>query len=213
MHREIWTVWMATVLVLACGQGQSDAGSDVQDTIEREAATALADDAADGSGSAVSGAPAVGERYQQTIDRAWENALAGETPAYACAGLKGRLMGAEDPAADGGREALFACNVLAPARYFETLLDRVDSGEGTCQEVMTAFMTQLSAMTLSIESIQGMVDAMERDPQGGAVAALRLAVDEATMEKGLADPRALIKERLAGRVGATCPDLAPLMLR
>lgn len=208
-----WTGWVAAILALACGEARSDAQGEVAETIESEVAAAAAEEEAGASGPSAAGAPRVDERYQRTVDRAWEKAVAGETPAYACAGLKGRLMGNAEAATDGGPEALFACNVLAPVRYFETLLDRVDAGEATCQDVMMALMTQLPAMTLSIDGIEGMMAAMEADPQGGMAAGLRTVVDDATMTRGLEDPKALVKERLAERTESSCPELAGSMPR
>lgn len=208
-----WTCWATAIVALACGEARSNAKAEVAETIESEVVAAAAEEEAGAAGPSVAGAPQVGERYQRTVDRAWEKAVAGETPAYACAGLKGRLMGNDEAATDGGREALFACNVLAPVRYFETLLDGVDAGEATCQDVMMALMTQLPAMTLSIDGIQGMMDAMEADPQRGMAAGLRTVVDDATMAKGLDDPKALVKERLAERMESSCPELAGSMPR
>lgn len=212
MTKRLWIIGLATAVMAACGQ-RSDAQREVEERIDSEVSAAVADEAAGDAAPAVAGAPQVSATYQRTIDRAWRNAVDGETPAYACAGLKGRLMGNDEAATDDGREALFACNVLAPVRYFETLLDRVGSGETTCPQVMTAFMTQLPAMTLSVDAVEGMVEAMEADREGGFAEGLGAAVDEATLARGLGDPESLIKERLSGRVRATCPDLADIMLR
>jgi hypothetical protein len=170
--------------------------------------------AGDGDGGPTSAAPApqVAARYQRTLDRAWAKALAGESPAAACAGLKGRLVGTGTAVGVAERDTLFACNVLLPVRFYETLLDRVAAGESTCAELVTPFRTQMRSMTLSIEGIQAMVDAIEADPERGAATGLRLAVDDATLIEGLEDPQALIKERLSERVRKTCPELAGILL-
>lgn len=202
-------------IVLACGGSSADQ-DDVEGSIQEEVAEATKD--AESDGDPASGAPVVGDRYQSSIDRGWEKAVAGETPAYACAGLKGRVMSSEEPPDAEAREALFACNVLLPVRYFETYLERVEAGEKTCSELRSSFFTQLPAMTLSLDSIQGMVDAMGDDPEAepdpeAMGEALGGAVDQATMEKGLTDPERLIKDRLEESVRRVCPDEADSILR
>jgi hypothetical protein len=150
---------ISTVLLALAGVVAVSAQTEVEDRVRAETQKAIAD--ASSAVGAVAGAPVVSERYQATINRGWEEASAGETPAYACAGLKGRILGrgAEDPEV---LEALFACNVLLPVRYFETLLDRIGSGEKSCADLMMAMATQLSAMTLAIDTIEGMLNAFER---------------------------------------------------
>lgn len=214
------TRWMqlgvaaAMGVALACGGGSStEAQSGVEKQVQDEVAAAKKD--AKTTEGAVAGAPVVSEEYQSTINRGWEKAVAGENPAFACAALKGRVIGThkgDDPAA---REALFACNVLLPVRYFDSVLDQVDAGDKSCQDLMMTMMTQLPAMTMSMGSLQKMADAAEQgqDAKEAAAEAVAGAVDAATVEKGLTDPETAIKERLGDRVRKSCPDMAPVMLR
>ena len=78
---------------------------------------------------------------------------------------------------------------------------------------MMAMTTQLSAMTLSIDTIQGMADALEETPEDAAAGTVAAALDEATLEQGLTDPKHAIKDRLREDVEATCPDLASVIRR
>lgn len=210
--------WLQLVLVaglasaLACGDRSTEAQNDVEGRIDAEVAAAKED--ATSSDDAVAGAPRVSDRYQRSIDRGWQKAVAGETPAYACAGLKGRVVGTAETADAEALEALFACNVLLPVRYFETYLEKVEAGEKTCYDFQRELMTQLSAMTVSVESIEGMVAAAGGDdPQAAASGALSAAVDAATMEKGLTDPKRLVKDRLKEPARRACPDAADAILR
>lgn len=196
---------------LACGGGSPDEQTGVEDRIQDEVEAAQQDAGSDGG--TVAGAPQVSDRYQSSIDRGWEKAVAGDNPAYACAGLKGRVMGTGETADPEALEALFACNVLLPVRYFETYLERVEAGEKSCYEFSTEMTTKLPAMTLSVDSIQGMVDAMEEGGEEAAAGSLAGAVDDATMEQGLTDPERLIKDRLEEPVRRICPDMAGGILR
>lgn len=208
----------AGLVLGGCGgsssKAQEEAQEGAEDQIQAEVDAAKED--AGATDDAVAGAPRVSEAYQSTINRGWEKAVAGETPAYACAGLKGRLMGTDKTADADALEALYACNVLLPVRYFETYLDQVEAGEKTCTGLMTEMATQLTAMTISVDSIQGMADAMGAEgeaAESAAVGAVRAAVDEATLEKGLQDPKRLIKDRLETPIRKACPDLADIMLQ
>lgn len=201
----------ALALTLACGGPSSEARSEAEDPIQSEVEAAQADAASEESAAA--GAPQVAETYQSTINRGWEKAVEGETPAYACAGLKGRVIGTDTSADPDALEALFACNVLLPVRYFETLLDRVEAGEETCRDFRMTLSTQLPAMTLSVGSIQGMADAMAEDPEADPAETVGDTLAEATLEQGLTDPEREIKDRLRERVESTCPDLASSILR
>jgi len=204
---------LAALLIALAGAtaalAQDNGAQDVEKRVRSEAAQAVAESKS--AEDAAAGAPQVSKSYQSTINRGWEEAVAGETPAYACAGVKGRVMAAEAVDAEA-REALFACNVLLPVRYFETLLERIERGERTCADLMMAMSTQLSAMTISVASIQGIADALEKDPKvsTGAVAA---AVGEATLQQGLSEPKALVKERLADAIRERCPEMASVILR
>lgn len=223
MKRFLRLVRLATIpglgIALACGgssEAQNETRDEVREIVAEEVDQASGD--AEPAEDVPAGAPRVAETYQRTIDRGWTKAVEGETPAYACAGLKGRVMGTGQAADPAAVEALFACNVLLPTRYFETYLDSVEAGEKSCTGLLTELSTQLSAMTLSIDDVQGMVDAFaEAETEGGetgaAAGALAGAVDRATLEAGLEDPERLIKERLAERVRSACPDEAAIILR
>lgn len=206
---------LAAVLgfTLACGgsEAQSEAEEGVRSQIDSEVEAAK-DDAATTEGAAA-GAPKVSDAYQSTINRGWEEAVAGETPAYACAGLKGRVVGTGKTADPEALEALYACNVLLPVRYFETLLEAVEAGDETCNDFMIAMSTQLSAMTLSVDSVQDMADALDETPEAAAAGTLAAALDEATLEQGLTDPKRAVKDRLREPVERTCPNLASVVLR
>jgi hypothetical protein len=206
-------------LTLACGgpspeaQEEAEEGAEegVRSRVEGEVEAAKAD-AASAEG-AVAGAPQVSETYQSTINRGWEEAAAGETPAYACAGLKGRLVGTGKTADPAALEALYACNVLLPVRYFETLLEGVEAGDKTCHDFMMAMTTQLSAMTISVDSIEGMADALDETPEAAAAGTVAAALDEGALEQGLTDPKRAVKDRLREPVEKTCPNLASVVLR
>ena len=207
------TIPLATLMLALTGAtavlAQDNGAQDVEKRVRSEAAQAVAESKS--AEDAAAGAPQVSKRYQSTINRGWQEAVAGETPAYACAGVKGRVMAAQAVDAEA-REALFACNVLLPVRYFETLLERIERGEKTCADLMMAMATQLSAMTISVDSIQGIADALEEDPEAstGAVAE---ALGEATLQQGLSEPKALVKERLADAIRERCPEMASVILR
>lgn len=161
--------------------------------------------------ASASGTPDVGDPYQTSIDRAWQEAVDGENPSSSCAALKGRTMGATDPVAF---RALFACNVDIPARYFETYLDQVEEGDRTCQNFMMEMMTQLPAMTMSTDSLQKMADSMAEsgDPEASVTGALGSVAEEAMTEKGLEDPKRLVKNRLDKRTRELCPQFAAVIL-
>lgn len=204
-------------VVLACSgpssEAQEDETTDVEETVARE--VERAGDDAEPTDDVPPGAPRVAERYQRSINRGWEKAVEGETPAYACAGLKGRVIGTGTAAEPEALEALFACNVLLPVRYFETLLDSVEAGERSCTDFLREMSTQLPAMTLSVDDVEGMMAAFEEDGSGEVdrEAMGEALADAATMERGLEAPGPLIKERLADRVREVCPDLADALLR
>ena len=158
------------------------------------------------------GAPQVGETYQKSIDRAWEKAVEGRNPMTSCAMLKGKVMGATSPEAF---QALFVCNVDIPVRYFGTYLDQVEAGEKTCYNFLREISTQLSAMTASTDSLQKMADSMSADGENpeAVTNALGDAAQEAMTETGLEDPKRLVKNRLAERIRALCPNEAEGILR
>ena len=161
-------------------------------------------------------APQVGEDYQETVNRAWGLAVAGEVPTNACAGVKGRVIGKKDRSAAALR-ALLACNVEIPVRYFKTYLDKVEAGEKTCIDYMTEIVTQLTAMTMSTDALWEMVDTIEKsgdaEAQAAATEALTAVAMDATADKDANDPKRIIKNRLTDRTNEICPEVATVVLR
>lgn len=155
--------------------------------------------------------PEVGEAYQDAVDTAWHEAGVGEDPSMTCARVKGRVAGTGDT--DAFR-ALFACNVDIPARYFHAYLDQVEAGESTCQDLMREVMTKLTAMTMSADLVMEMADRIEEgEDTGSAVAGVIGAAAEGATEDGeLKHPKRLVKDRIAERTRALCPDFASVIL-
>lgn len=161
----------------------------------------------------VSGSPEVEERYQESIDEAWGEALAGENPSTTCAGVKGRAVASPDGSAT---LALEACNVDIPVRYFLTYVDRVEASDGTCMNLMTEVMTKLPAMTISTEGLRDLARrGADADTSDAAVVGAGAAILAGGVASGGAasDPRAAVKERLRDRVTEVCPDQAAIILR
>lgn len=165
-----------------------------------------------GADASESDAPEVGDLYQKSIDRAWQEAAEGKNPSSTCAAVKGRTMGSTDPSAF---RALFACNVDIPTRYFETYLDQVEAGKKTCRDFMMEFMTKLSALTMSTDSLQQMADSMASsgDADSAVTEALGSVAEEAMNDTGFEDPKRLIKNRLSERTREVCPEIASVVLR
>ncbi len=155
--------------------------------------------------------PQVGDRYQASIETAWDKAGAGEDPSMTCASVKGRAVGTNDPNAF---RALFACNVEIPARYFHTYLDGVAAGEKTCTDLMREVMTKLSAMTMSADVVVEMAESLEQggDTESAVVDALGAAAEDAMKDGGLKDPKRLVKDRIAERTNELCPNFADIIL-
>lgn len=155
--------------------------------------------------------PTVGEAYQEAIDTAWFTAVAGDDPTMICARMKGRVAGTGDTEAF---RALFACNVDIPVRYFDTYLDQVEAGEHSCQDLMREAMTKLSAMTMSADLVMEMADRIEQggDPESVVADAIGDAAAGATEDGGLKHPKRLIKDRIADRTQALCPDFASVIV-
>lgn len=162
------------------------------------------------------GAPQVGEDYQETIDKAWGLAVAGEKPTNTCAAVKGRVIGKKDRS-EAALRALLACNVEIPVRYFETYLDKVEAGEKTCINYMMEMTTQLPAMTMSTDTIWEMLESMEasgdEEAQAVATEALTDVAMDATADKDANDPKRIVKNRLTDRTQAICPEIASVVLR
>lgn len=161
--------------LVACGGGK-ERGS--------ESAPAPADTggeaAAEAPGPSASGAPAVEGEYQSDIDEAWGEATRGEDPSATCAAVKGEASAGEPGSAS---KALQACNVDIPVRYFMTRLDRAESGDETCMDVVMSILTKLPAMTISVGS----------------------------SENRSAESRAAVEARLQRRVTEVCPDQADML--
>ncbi len=156
-------------------------------------------------------APEVGDAYQSSIDRAWQKAVEGRDPSGTCAGVKGRTMNAQDAEAF---QALFACNVDIPVRYFETYLDEVEAGAKDCQGFMVEVMTKLPAMTMSTDALNAMAESVAEsgDAETAVSEALGPAAAEAMTETGLEDPKRLIKDRIDPRTRELCPQFADVIL-
>jgi hypothetical protein len=128
-----------------------------------------------GVAASANDAPEVGDPYQQSIDRAWQEAVEGSDPSGTCAGVKGRTMNSTDVQAF---RALFACNFDIPVRYFETYLDQVEAGKKPCQSYMVEVLTKLPAMTMSADALQEMADSLAAS--GDAEAAVTEALGSAS---------------------------------
>jgi hypothetical protein len=161
------------------------------------------------------GAPQVGEEYQNTVDKAWGLAVSGEKPTNTCAAIKGKIVGKKDSSA-AALQALLACNVEIPVRYFETYLDKVEAGEKTCINYMMEMTTQLSAMTMSADVLGEMVESIEesgdQEAQAAAAEALTAVAMDATAEQEANDPKRIIKMRLTNRTNEICPEVAAAVL-
>ncbi len=193
-----------SLLVLGCAGSDDRAG-------EQPGRAASAEPSASRRAGETGGGPQVEAPYQARIDGAWRKAVAGENPAATCAAVKGRASVA--PAGSATR-ALAACNVDIPVRYFLTVIEQVEAGEKSCQNLMVAVTTQLSAMTASADALGE--TARQRAGADGGAGAARSAGAILTKEaasRGSTDAREAIKERLRDRVTAVCPGEAALILR
>ena len=125
-------------------------------------------------------------------------------------------MGSKDRS-EAALRALLACNVDIPVRYFETYLDMVEAGEKTCMDYMREITTQLSAMTLSTDTLWEMVESVEEsgdeDAQAAATEALTAVTMDATADPGANDPKRIIKNRLTEKTNEVCPEIAGVVLR
>jgi hypothetical protein len=201
---QLFTVSILTTTLFACGG--SDAGG--QEGVQSEGQT-IEEVAAGAAG--VSGAPEVEERYQERIDEAWQEAVAGENPSATCAAVKGRAAVVEPGAAD---RALAACNLDIPVRYFLTYVERVEAGEATCTQLMTEVMTKLPAMTISNEGFRELARQAADTSEAAAVGAgAAILAGEAGAGGGANGPQQAIKDRLREPVTAACPNEAGIILR
>jgi hypothetical protein len=197
--------WLSASLV-GCGGADTGASEGARPAAEAERST-------ESDASRPEGIPDVEVRYQERIDEAWGEAVAGENPATTCAAVKGRAVAS---AAGSGERAVAACNVDIPVRYFLTVADRVEAGEKTCNDLMMAVMTQLPAMTMSMEGFRDLAQQRtDADTSDAAAAAAGTAIlaGEAASGGGANDPRQAVKERLRDRVTEVCPQEAGVILR
>jgi hypothetical protein len=140
--------------------------------------------------------PEVGEAYQADVDKGWQAAVNGKSPASACAAIKGAVSG-KLKSGNYHREKLFeessraieACNFDLPVRYFHAYLDSVVSGERTCMNFMTHFSTRIPALTIQV--FEGPGNPGEETE----------------------DPAERIKGALEDRIRKDCPDIVPWMLQ
>jgi len=196
---------VVSLVALSCGgsddKAREQAGS--AGPTERSASRQAAD---------TSGAPQVEAAYQARIDAAWRKAVAGESPVTTCAAVKGRAV--VGPPGSATR-ALVACNIDIPARYFLTVVDRVEAGEKSCQDLMMEVTTKLPAMTMSADAFAEI--ARKGDAGGGDAETARagavLLRQAAAAGGGADDPRQAVKDRLRDRVTAVCPGEAGFILR
>lgn len=136
-------------------------------------------------------APDVGAEFQEAIDSAWQDAVAGTSSYKACAALKGSLHGriryqGDTELTTRAAKAIQACEVDVPVRYFQTYLDAVVAGEHTCMDFMSHVETEMGGVHTRPTTLEGM------EPQ---------------------DPRPLVLKALAERIRKDCPAVAPFMLR
>ena len=202
---------MMAGLVVACGSENGGAESGGAESGGRDQARAGAErgDAATASATTGTDAPRVEEAYQERIDEAWREAVAGENPAAACAGVKARATAA--PAGSAAR-SLEACNVDIPVRYFLAYVDRVEAGEQTCTNLMTEFITKLPSMTMSMEGFRDLGRQGGEMDSSQAVAAVGAVIAGAAASGGGANgPRQVVKERLRARVTEVCPGEAGML--
>lgn len=192
-------------VALACGESRN-AESASSDSPEVSADRSTGGRDAGDRSERASGAPRVEERYQESIDEAWKEALSGENPSTSCAAIKGRAVAS---AAGSAERAVRACNIDIPVRYFLTVAERVEAGEKTCNDMMMAIMTELPAMTISMEGFRDLAGrGGDADTSEAAAAAAGTAIlaGEAADEGGASDPRQAVKERLRERVTDVCPE-------
>ncbi len=209
MHGSNWKSLPLAFLLLAllvsglvgCG-GSDDAASTGNDAKTDEAASADRSGSDQPTGAKEGTAPQVEVEFQQTINEAWQKAVAGESPTIACARVKGRAAGAGGVA----DRALAACNVDVPVRYFEARLERVERGEATCIQLMTHILTQLPAMTVAVDGLADLAGQGDAQATGAVAAALTGAV------AGGDEAQRLIKERLREPLSELCPEEASIVL-
>lgn len=204
------SVAMRLALVLTLAGAAACNGSEAED---RGADRADSEGEAGRSGEArqANGAPQVEERYQERVDEAWQEAVAGENPSATCAGLKGRA--ATSPVGSATR-ALEACNIDIPTRYFLTYVERVEAGEQTCMNLMTEVTTRLPAMTMSMDGFRDLaVEGAHQDTGEAAGAGAAIIAGAAASGGGANDPRQMVMERIRDRVTQVCPEQAGMFLR
>ncbi|MGH7563824.1 MAG: hypothetical protein ACREK5_05325 [Gemmatimonadota bacterium] len=195
------TPWIALlVLAVLVGCGESEPGEPQPARTDTEAGNGIAPQA-----SRSSGAPDVGDPYQERIDEAWRKAVEGENPAYACASLKGRASMGSD--SDAASRALSACNVDIPVRYFQTYIERVEAGDRSCLDLVMEVTTKLPAMTISMEAFP---EIAERG--SGTHASDDALADAGAVLAARGSSEGIVKDRLRHRISEVCPDEAGVLL-
>jgi len=197
---------LLSVSLLGCGGADTDSSESTRPEAEGERSAPV-------EVSRPDGVPEVEERYQEDIDEAWLEAVAGEDPSTTCAAVKGRSVASEPGSAD---RALAACNIDIPVRYFLTAVERVEAGEATCMDLMTQIMTKLPAMTISMEGFRELAhrgDEADTSASAAAGKGTDILAGAATGRGGAGDAQQAVKERLRDRVTEVCPDEAGIILR
>ena len=199
-------VFSLVVVSVACGGSEAGGPDPARSGLDAEGA-------ATPEATSPSDAPRVEAPYQERIDEAWLEAVAGENPAATCAGVKGRATVSEPGSAT---RALEACNVDIPVRYFLTYVERVEAGETTCMSLMTEVMTKLSAMTISTEGFRDLArqgESADTSEAAAAGAGAAILAGAAASGGGANDPQRIVKDRLRDPVTRVCPEQADLILR
>jgi len=133
--------------------------------------------------------PAVAERYQAGLDRAWAQAEQGRAPSSACAQVIGTAVSLAQQAKDAhdrteAVQAADACYVRAMILFLNHHMEKIESGESNC-------IAPISAMAVHRGSLGGFID----------------QIGESQAEF---DGR--ITAAVGDRVRAACPDAAGIIL-
>lgn len=137
---------------------------------------------------------------QSALESAWTKARAGENPTRDCTVVKARTISSDDPAV---AKAAAECNYDIPVAYFNAMLDDVEAGTDTCKTFRTSFMTQLSAMTMSLG---GLKQAANKSRNGAAdTSAASEAITGALTGDASKSAKDRVKAAMAERASAACP--------
>lgn len=141
-----------------------------------------------------------------SLDNAWAKAKAGENPSTTCAKVKGYAISNDSSSA---RAALAQCNFDIPVRYFNALLDDVDTGKLSCAKFMTTMSTQLSALTLSVGGLKQAARKRSHDASASADASTML--NAVLTSDSAMSAKDQVKAALAPRAIAACPIMKAYM--